>query len=86
MLTIKLLLISIAMMALVFLALGVRVFFQKNGKFPHTHVGGNKELIKRGIYCAGTWDRIERKKVIAQYKKEAMQQLKPDPGFMSSIT
>ncbi len=71
-------------MALVFLALGIRIIIQKDGKFPHTHVGGNKELIKRGIYCARTWDKIERKKVIAQYKKEAMQQLKPDPSFFAA--
>lgn len=31
--------------------LGVKVFFVKGGRFPHTHIGGNPEMRKRGIKC-----------------------------------
>jgi hypothetical protein len=37
---------------LCFLGLGVSIFFKKNGKFPETEVGHNKEMRKRGITCA----------------------------------
>lgn len=40
--------------------LGIRVFFTKKGKFPNTHVSGNKYLRERGIYCVQTQDRMAR--------------------------
>ncbi|MEE4115964.1 MAG: hypothetical protein V2I37_07340 [Marinilabiliaceae bacterium] len=40
-----LLLISVA-------ALGIRILVKKNGRFPQTHIGRNKEMAKRGISCA----------------------------------
>ena len=42
--------------AIAFLLLGVRVFFIKGGKFPNTHVGGNKALERQGITCAKNQD------------------------------
>ncbi len=75
---IKVFLITLALVALVFAALGIRILIEKNGKFPHTHVGGNKEMIKRGIYCAQTWDRNEQKKV----KRTLLNKLKPAPDFL----
>ena len=39
------------------LLLGVRVFFVKGGKFPNTHVSGNKALQRRGIGCVQSQDR-----------------------------
>lgn len=80
MLIFKVFLVSIGLIALVFAALGIKILVEKNGKFPHTHVGGNKELIKRGIYCAQTWDKIEQKKA----KKAMLNRLKPDPDFLIS--
>lgn len=38
------------------LGLGIKVLFSKNGRFPETHVGRNKELAKRGIKCAQSID------------------------------
>ncbi len=78
MLILKVFLITIALVALVFAALGIRILIEKNGKFPHTHIGGNKEMIKRGIYCAQTWDKTEQKKV----KKLLLKKLKPAPDFL----
>jgi len=52
--------LSLALILLSVLLLGIKVFFTKNGRFPDTHVGNNKELRKRGIHCAKTQDAQER--------------------------
>ena len=44
------------------LLLGVRVFFVKGGKFPNTHVSGNKSLRKKGIGCVQSQDREAQRK------------------------
>ncbi len=41
--------------------LGFKIFLFKDGKFPNTHVGGNKALRDKGIGCATTQDRNARK-------------------------
>ena len=46
------LLLSIALLGLALIALGVKVLFVKNGKFPSGHVGQNKALRDRNITCA----------------------------------
>lgn len=53
---IKLLLLSIFFVALALLALGIRILVLKGGRFPQTHVGRNKEMVKRGITCASSID------------------------------
>ncbi len=54
-------LITLVIVALVILLLGVQTFFSKKKKFPHTHVGGNREMAKRGVFCVQTQDAMERK-------------------------
>lgn len=54
-------LFTLLIVALCILLLGVRVFFMKNGKFPHFHIAGNKALRKRGINCVESQDAEERK-------------------------
>ena len=44
------------------LGLAVQVIFKKDHKFPNTHIGGNKNMLSRGITCAQSWDKIEQKK------------------------
>lgn len=58
----KVLLLSIVLMAVVALLFSVTIIFKKNGKFPSLHIGGNKEMVKRGISCATSQDREARKK------------------------
>lgn len=48
----KLVLISIVLVGICVLLLGVRVFFVKGGKFPNTHIHGNRALRDKGITCA----------------------------------
>lgn len=56
----KLLFLTLGIMAVSFFLLGFRVFLFKGKKFPNTHIGGNKHLKKKGIDCVLTMDRKER--------------------------
>lgn len=49
---IELFLITGVVVAVSFLAMGISVFFRKNGKFPTFEIGKNKEMRKLGITCA----------------------------------
>lgn len=63
---IKIILLAIALVSIAMLGLATQILLKKGGKFPNTHVGGNKHLKKQGITCAQTQDRIERVKVNKQ--------------------
>ena len=39
------------------LLMSVTILFKKNGRFPNTHVCGNKHLRQRGITSAQTQDK-----------------------------
>lgn len=54
----KVFLVTLAFVAVAILLLGIGVFFFKR-KFPNLHVGGNKALNKKGIYCVQTQDYME---------------------------
>lgn len=55
-------LIAVLIVALCVVLLGVRIFFVKGGKFPNSHVSGNKALRKRGIGCVQSQDREAQRK------------------------
>ncbi|MDZ7774919.1 MAG: hypothetical protein U5L09_04530 [Bacteroidales bacterium] len=57
----KLLLFSLLLVLIAISILGFKLFFMKNGRFPQTEIGKNKEMRKRGIYCAKTMDMVDRK-------------------------
>jgi len=48
----KLLILSIALILTAMIFLGIRMLLKRNGSFPDTHVGHNREMRKRGITCA----------------------------------
>ncbi|MBN2893004.1 MAG: hypothetical protein JXL97_14140 [Bacteroidales bacterium] len=54
----KLLLVTIAILGLVFLGLGVQTFFSKKKSFPQTRISKNKEMRKRKIYCGETQQKM----------------------------
>jgi len=60
----KILLLSIALVAVVFVLMAISILIKKNGKFPNLHIGSNKEMQKRGISCATSQDREARKPTI----------------------
>ena len=45
------LIISIVVLAICLLALGLNIFFRKNGKFPEIEIGHNKAMRDMGITC-----------------------------------
>lgn len=49
---VKIVLVTIVLVAVAVLLLGVKVWFVKGGKFPNTHIHGNKAMRDRGITCA----------------------------------
>jgi hypothetical protein len=59
----KIILLSVAMVAIAMFGLAIRILLKKGGRFPNTHVSGNKYLKQQGIYCSQTQDRIEQAKV-----------------------
>ena len=61
MIIMKLLLVTIVLMAAVTALFAIRIIFRRNGQFPDTHIGGNKNMTKKGIYCASTQDKIANK-------------------------
>lgn len=56
------LLLSLAIMTIVMLALGFRVFFTKDKSFPDSRISRNKAMRKKKIYCAETQQKIIEKK------------------------
>lgn len=58
----KTLFFTLLIVAFAVLLLGVKVFFVKGGRFPNTHVSGNKAMRERGIGCVQSQDREARRK------------------------
>ena len=71
MITLKIVLIAIALVSTAVLALSIRIVLVKDGKFPETHISKNKEMKKKGVLCVKTTDRIEQEKIDQKdkYKK-----------------
>ena len=59
---VKIVLLSVALVAIAMFGLAIRILLKRGGKFPNTHVSGNKYLKKQGIYCSQTQDRVEQAK------------------------
>ncbi len=55
------LLLTLLIIAISFALLAVTIIIKKNGKFPNTHVGGNKYMRERGIKCVQSQDRDARR-------------------------
>ena len=48
----KTLLLTFIIIVICVVLLCVKVLLKKGGRFPNTHIEGNKALAKKGIYCA----------------------------------
>lgn len=57
----KTLLFTLLIVAISVILLSITVIIKKNGRFPNTHIGGNRNMRKRGIKCAQSQDRDARK-------------------------
>lgn len=47
--------------AICIILLAIGMLIKKNGKFPNTHVSGNKAMRNKGIGCVQSQDREARK-------------------------
>lgn len=56
----KVFLICFGLLFIAVLLMGFKVFFTKDGKFPNTHIEGNKALRSKGITCVRSQDRAAR--------------------------
>ena len=54
-------LLTVIILVICVVLLAVKVIFKKGGRFPNTHVGGNRALSNKGIHCAKTQDREQKK-------------------------
>jgi hypothetical protein len=68
MITLKIVLLTIAVVSIAILALSIRIVLVKDGKFPETHISRNKKIKEKGIQCVKTMDRMEQGKVDQQNK------------------
>lgn len=67
----KVLILTLGIVFIAVLMFGVRVFFVKGGRFPNIHIEGNKALRKKGIHCAKSMDKLERKQITSShYEKD----------------
>ncbi len=71
---IKVIFLSILLLALAFLALAIGILLKKDGKFPVSQIGHNKALRKKGIECPQTQDMKEQREV---RKKKRTKKLQP---------
>ena len=55
----KTLLLTFIIIVICVVLLCVKVLLKKGGRFPNTHIEGNKPLAKKGIYCAKTEHRLQ---------------------------
>lgn len=58
----KIILLAIALVSIALLGLATQILLKKGGRFPNTHVGGNKHLKQQGIHCYQSQDKIEQAK------------------------
>lgn len=58
----KTLLLTLLIVAACLLLLGIKILLVKGGKFPNSHVSGNKAMRERGIGCVQSQDRAAQRK------------------------
>lgn len=59
-------LLAVALVSIAMFGMAITILLKKGGKFPNTHVSGNKYLKKQGVYCAQTQDKLAQREA---YKK-----------------
>lgn len=56
----KIILLTVLIIAFSMAFMCIRVLFKKNGRFPNTHVSGNKYMRSKGIGCVQSQDYAAR--------------------------
>ena len=64
----KVFLLTIGILSIAMVGLAITMLVKKGGKFPNTHVSGNKYLKRKGVYCSQTQDRLEQRNAYKNLK------------------
>lgn len=64
----KVFLLTLGVLVVSMAGLAITILIKKGGKFPNTHISGNKHLKKNGIYCSQTQDKIEQRNAYKNLK------------------
>lgn len=65
---IKVILLAVALVSVAMFGLAIRILLKKGGKFPNTHVSGNKYLKENGVFCYQTQDKIAQREARKEIK------------------
>uniref|UniRef100_UPI0032177E21 hypothetical protein n=1 Tax=uncultured Draconibacterium sp. TaxID=1573823 RepID=UPI0032177E21 len=57
----KVILLAVVLLGVAMLGMAIQILIKKGGKFPNTHVGGNKYLKRQGVHCATTQDKLAQR-------------------------
>ena len=57
----KIILFTLLIVAICMALLSVKILLKKNGRFPNSHISGNKAMRKQGIGCVQSQDREAQK-------------------------
>lgn len=71
MLVLKLIVLSVVLLALAMSGLGIKILLKKDGSFPEHRIGHNRNMRKKKIFCVNTQSKIDDK----LYKKMRKLQL-----------
>lgn len=50
--------------ALSLIGLSITILIKRNGKFPNTHLSGNKKMREKGISCVRSMDKQDRENYV----------------------
>lgn len=62
--------LAIGLLALGLAGMALNILVKKGGKFPNTHVSGNKYLREQGVSCSQSQDKMEQKKAWSKVNYE----------------
>ncbi|HPE78309.1 MAG TPA: hypothetical protein PLC80_19615 [Draconibacterium sp.] len=68
----KVILLAIGLVGIAMAGMALNILVKKGGKFPNTHISGNKYLKQNGIYCAQTQDKIDQASAYKKIKFESL--------------
>lgn len=74
----KVILLAVGLMSIAMVGMAITILLKKGGKFPNTHVSGNKHLKNQGVYCWQTQDKLDQRE---GWKKVKFDKIKFVPDF-----
>ena len=74
----KVILLAVLVLGIAMAGMAIRILVKRGGKFPNTHISGNRYLKNQGIYCSQTQDKIEQRKA---WKKITLEKLEFTPDI-----